>query len=79
MAQIEKYTQDILQCNNAPKIHRFDFIYVYVLKMYRDWRVQEIKEDMEYCHPRWPEEKRFLEKELEVLHDSQTRYFSDMW
>ncbi|XP_053393911.1 uncharacterized protein LOC123525348 isoform X2 [Mercenaria mercenaria] len=46
---------------------------------WKTWRRTEIKEDLKYCHPRWPEEQQFLNQELESLDDAHTGYFQDMW
>ncbi|XP_052264627.1 transient receptor potential cation channel subfamily A member 1-like isoform X2 [Dreissena polymorpha] len=45
----------------------------------KKWLEQEINDDMKYCHPRWPEEKAFLETELGNVHHSVTSYFADPW
>lgn len=46
---------------------------------WKNWRREEIEEDLKYCHPRWPEEELFLKQELQNLKEMHTRYFSDMW
>ncbi|XP_067678848.1 uncharacterized protein [Haliotis asinina] len=43
------------------------------------WRTKEIEEDMEFCHPRWPEEKQFLKSELAALDKLNPKYFNDAW
>ncbi|KAK3576791.1 hypothetical protein CHS0354_002574 [Potamilus streckersoni] len=42
-------------------------------------RTEEIMQDMEYCHPRCPDEKAFLQMELDDLQDTHESYFSDYW
>ena len=37
-------------------------------KMYRFWRINQIKRDMEFCHPRWKQERIFLEHEMKNVH-----------
>ncbi|XP_071119382.1 transient receptor potential cation channel subfamily A member 1-like [Haliotis cracherodii] len=43
------------------------------------WRTQQIKKDMKFCHPRWPEEAEFLNRELQDLNSLQLKYFQDKW
>ncbi|XP_046327907.2 transient receptor potential cation channel subfamily V member 5-like isoform X4 [Haliotis rufescens] len=43
------------------------------------WRTKEIEQDMEFCHPRWPEEKQFLKSELTALDKLNPKYFNDAW
>ena len=46
---------------------------------WRKWRIKQIDEDIKYCHPRWPEEKLFLENEKELLDQFKSNYFQDFW
>ena len=46
---------------------------------WRKWRIKQIDEDIKYCHPRWPEEKLFLENEKEQLDQFKSNYFQDFW
>ena len=34
---------------------------------------------MEFCHPRWPQEKIYLESEIKSIRASEDGYFSDPW
>ena len=43
------------------------------------WRQEAIEKDLEFCHPRWPEEREYLESELTAVEDLSPKYFSDMW
>ncbi|KAL4232901.1 hypothetical protein ACF0H5_007588 [Mactra antiquata] len=43
------------------------------------WRMKEIEADLKFCHPRWPEEKKFLDSEQDQLKKSHTKYLSDWW
>ena len=47
--------------------------------MYQTWRVREIERDLEYCHPRWPDEQQYLESEIKRIYMSKTSYFRDAW
>ncbi|ESO84661.1 hypothetical protein LOTGIDRAFT_168525 [Lottia gigantea] len=46
---------------------------------WKSWREREIAKDKKFCHPRWPEEEAFLNRELEMLKEVDQSYFSDMW
>ena len=46
------------------------------------WRRKEIERDLAFCHPRWPQERTFVEQELRrIKQDKRNRqiYFSDAW
>ena len=43
------------------------------------WREREIQRDLEYCHPRWPGERRYLMQEIDALHQQSPSYFKDAW
>ena len=34
---------------------------------------------MQFCHPRWPEEKKYILQELEEVETSTISYFKDAW
>ncbi|KAH9499868.1 hypothetical protein Btru_076794 [Bulinus truncatus] len=42
-------------------------------------RNKDIDRDLKFCHPRWPEEKKYLENEKEELEKARPKYFSDAW
>ena len=45
-----------------------------------EWRTKEIKRDLEYCHPQWPQEKAFVERQVQTAHGQRTStYFQDVW
>uniref|UniRef100_F6VFN8 Ion transport domain-containing protein n=1 Tax=Ciona intestinalis TaxID=7719 RepID=F6VFN8_CIOIN len=48
-------------------------------KKWKDWREKQIKRDMKFCHPKWPEEHKYLESETKYLDDLLPSYFSDFW
>jgi hypothetical protein len=33
-------------------------------KNWIDWRIGQLENDMKYCHPRWPQEKKYIEYEI---------------
>lgn len=48
-------------------------------KRWQTWRVRELEKDLSFCHPRWPEERKYLEMELREIADSGISYFNDAW
>lgn len=43
------------------------------------WKTTDLSRDKEYCHPRWPEELRYLEQELKSLRGQRALLFKDAW
>ena len=48
-------------------------------KKYITWRKKEIKRDLEYCHPRWTQEKTFVKQHVRQIKERQKFYFQDRW
>ena len=51
-------------------------------KALKKWRKKEVERDLAFCHPRWPQERTFVEQELRrIKHNkgNQQSYFSDPW
>ncbi|KAI0229397.1 hypothetical protein LSAT2_020202 [Lamellibrachia satsuma] len=46
---------------------------------WKEWREAEIKRDIKFCHPRWPEEEKYLQQEINNLDDVTPQYFNDFW
>ncbi|XP_032236009.2 transient receptor potential cation channel subfamily A member 1 isoform X2 [Nematostella vectensis] len=46
---------------------------------WKRWRIHKLEKDLQYCHPRWPEERKYLEMELREIADSGISYFNDAW
>ena len=46
---------------------------------WRLWRTREIEKDIDYCHPRWPEERKYLDSELQQVRTYQRTYFREPW
>ena len=44
-----------------------------------DWREQQLNSDLEYCHPRWPGEHKYINQEKSSLHSQNVSYFHDNW
>ena len=43
------------------------------------WRRRELEKDLCYCHPRWPEERRYLVQEIKSLDEHKPLIFHDSW
>ena len=43
------------------------------------WRTRELEKDLRYCHPQWPEERRYLEQEIKSLDEDKPLIFHDSW
>ena len=43
------------------------------------WRKKEIKRDLEFCHPRWTQEKTFVKQQVRQIKERQKTYFQDKW
>lgn len=43
------------------------------------WRKKEIKRDLEFCHPRWTQEKTFVKGQVRQIKDRKKTYFQDKW
>lgn len=46
------------------------------------WRRREVERDLAFCHPRWPQEKSFVEQELRMIKQDKGNkqiYLSDPW
>lgn len=56
--------------------------YLQSKKRHNNWkkrRTADVTKDLEFCHPRWPEERKFLESELKDLDKMSPKYFKDYW
>lgn len=38
-----------------------------------------MEKDLKFCHPRWPEEEKYLRSELAQIRSYQRTYFRDPW
>ena len=38
-----------------------------------------MEKDLKFCHPRWPEEEKYLRSELTQIRSYQRTYFRDPW
>ena len=46
---------------------------------WRQWRTRQVERDIDFCHPRWPEEKKYLDSELQQIRTYQRTYFRQPW
>lgn len=43
------------------------------------WRENELTRDIKFCHPRWPEERAYIEREIAELAELKPSYLVDWW
>lgn len=43
------------------------------------WRKKEIKRDLEFCHPRWTQERTLVEQQVRQIKERKKTYFQDKW
>lgn len=43
------------------------------------WREEQLVSDLDYCHPRWPAEQKYINQEMKTLHSQDVSYFHDNW
>ena len=46
---------------------------------FREWREEQIQRDLKFAHPRWPEERDYLEREIRRCEEHTSSYFRDQW
>ena len=46
---------------------------------WKAWKIRDLERDLEFCHPRWPEEARYLECEIKMIKDANALHFQDSW
>jgi hypothetical protein len=46
---------------------------------WRQWRVEDLSRDLQYCHPRWPQEQTYLEAEIKSVQNPPILASSDYW
>jgi hypothetical protein len=37
------------------------------LVKWREWRAEQLQQDKQYCHPRWPQESKLLDSEIQAV------------
>jgi len=61
--------QEIMEYFASKKEHR----------LWVKWREEELRRDLEFCHPRWPGERLYLMQEMDSLHHQEPSYLKDAW
>ena len=46
---------------------------------WRNWKSRQLERDLKFCHPRWPEEKKYLQSELQQIRSFRRVYFRQPW
>ncbi|XP_065663977.1 transient receptor potential channel pyrexia isoform X2 [Hydra vulgaris] len=46
---------------------------------WKNWRINEVQRDLDFCHPQWPEERSYIILEIERIKKSKVLYFKDLW
>ncbi|PAA58265.1 hypothetical protein BOX15_Mlig007031g2 [Macrostomum lignano] len=46
---------------------------------WQEWKSQRLEEDLQFCHPQCPDERRYLEEQLAAVQDTSVSYFNDAW
>ena len=47
---------------------------------FKHWHYNSVERDLQYCHPKWPEEKTYLDQELQRIENSKSgSYFGNPW
>ncbi|XP_051507002.1 transient receptor potential channel pyrexia-like [Myxocyprinus asiaticus] len=49
------------------------------LKLWQRWTVQKLNDDLSCSHPMWPEERKYLEAQIESIRTLKGTYFQDSW
>lgn len=48
-------------------------------RLWVKWKEDELRNDLEFCHPRWPGERLYLMQEIDSLHHQEPSYLKDAW
>ncbi len=46
---------------------------------WKEWRASELERDIEYCHPRWPQEAQYVNAEIKAVRNLSIMSGSDAW
>ncbi|RUS78045.1 hypothetical protein EGW08_014184 [Elysia chlorotica] len=66
---VYQIVEEILEFKRSLRLH----------EEYEQRRTEDINRDLNFCHPRWPEEEKYLRQEIGELQNLKPKYFSDMW
>ena len=48
-------------------------------KSWKQWRVANIRRELQFCHPKWPQERKFVEMAISSTRNKKRSYFHDEW
>ena len=48
-------------------------------KAWKEWRASELERDIEFCHPRWPQETKYVNAEIKAVRNLSLMSGSDYW
>ena len=48
-------------------------------KTFIGWRKKEVKRDLQFCHPRWSQEEKFIKQHVKQIKERERFYFQDRW
>ena len=48
-------------------------------RLWKKWKISNLRRDEQYCHPKWPQEKKFIELEIRSTGFKQRSYLHDKW
>lgn len=46
---------------------------------WKKWRIGQLRRDLKYCHPRWPEESKYIYMEISNISSQGISYFRSYW
>ena len=47
--------------------------------LFKEWKNRDIERDVQYCHAQWPEERRYINSEINLIRTTSKSYFKDGW
>lgn len=48
-------------------------------KAWKEWRASELERDIEFCHPRWPQEAQYVHAEIKAVRNLSLMSGSEVW
>lgn len=61
--------QEVMEYFSSKREHR----------LWLKWREEQLRSDLEFCHPRWPGERLYLMQEIDSLQHQEPSYLKDAW
>ena len=77
----------MFSCMLASSISLFSSLFLFIdtiitgreLENWREWRASELNKDIKYCHPRWPQETKYLQSEIDAVRNLSLISSTDWW